>query len=282
MNLQEQCPVCTAQQSKYLFPVKTGKLVKCKNCHLIYYTPQPSPQELEEFYNSEAYRSEFSESPMSGTEFATNRYLQFESALKKYAPQILRQSSRKLLDIGCGTGDFLKVAKQYNWQVSGTEISPIASAKANQFLGEMCVATGDALSLELLSNYYDMVTLYHVIEHLLDPNTLIQKVYQLLKPGGIFFIETPNIAGFGAKLKGHRWSQIKPPEHIIYFQPSSLKYCLQRADFKTNFIFTASPSVIESTQNMPSIKRKIINACYDFFPLINMGALLQSISIKPQ
>jgi 2-polyprenyl-3-methyl-5-hydroxy-6-metoxy-1,4-benzoquinol methylase len=280
MNLQEKCPVCASSNSKYLFQIQQGQLIECDNCHLVYYTPQPSPQELENFYNSEDYRNEFSESLMSGTEFASNRYLQFEKALKKYTPKVLTQSSRKLLDIGCGTGDFLKVAQQHSWQVAGTEISSLASAKANKLLGQSCVIPGDILSLDLPSDYYDVVTLYHVIEHLLQPNDLIQKVYKVLKPGGIFFLETPNIAGFGARLKGKEWSQIKPPEHIIYFKSTSLKFCLQLANFTTNFIFTASPSVIESTQNMSGVKRVIINALYQFFPIINMGALLQSIAIK--
>jgi 2-polyprenyl-3-methyl-5-hydroxy-6-metoxy-1,4-benzoquinol methylase len=280
MNLQEKCPVCTTKNSKYLFPIKTGQLIECSNCHLIYYTPQPLPQELEEFYNSEDYRSKFSESLMSGSEFASNRYLQFEKALKKYTPKVLTQSSRQLLDIGCGTGDFLKVAQQHNWQVTGTEISSLASAKANKLLGQDCVIPGDILSLDLPSNHYDVVTLYHVIEHLLEPNNLIQKVYQVLKPGGVFFLETPNIAGFGARLKGKEWSQIKPPEHIIYFKFNSLRYCLQFANFTNNFIFTSSPLIIESTQNMSNIQRKITNTLYKFLPLINMGALLQSIAIK--
>ncbi|WP_024546856.1 bifunctional 2-polyprenyl-6-hydroxyphenol methylase/3-demethylubiquinol 3-O-methyltransferase UbiG [Picosynechococcus sp. NKBG15041c] len=282
MNFKKQCPVCSAKDAQFLFPVKTGQLIKCSQCHLIYFTPRPSLQQLEEFYNSEDYRNEFSESLMSGTEFATNRYLHFEKALKKYIPKILNQPSRKLLDIGCGTGDFLKAAQDHNWQVSGTEISSLASTKANQKLGKDCIISGEILSLNLPYNHYDVITLYHVIEHLINPNLLIQKAYQLLKPGGIFFIETPNIAGFGAKIKGKEWSQIKPPEHITYFQPNSLRYCLQLADFKTNFIFTASPSIIESTKDMSPIKRKITNAFYQFFPLINMGALLQSISIKTQ
>lgn len=279
MNLQEQCPVCTIKQFKYLFSVKIGQLVKCNNCHLIYYTPQPSLRELEEFYNSETYRSEFSESLMSGPEFATNRYLQFEKSLKKYVPQILTQSSRKLLDIGCGTGHFLKVAEQHSWEVEGIEISSKAAQDASKKIhGEIFV--GDLLSIDFSTHNYDVITLYHVIEHLLDPICFLRRIKELLKPNGILFLETPNINSIGFKLTQEKWSHLIPPEHIIYFQPDSLSFALKKTDFTSNYIYTISPQIIESLQKYPHIVQNLGKLIYKGSCIFNMGPTLQAIAMS--
>lgn len=279
MNLQEKCPVCASSNSKYLFQIQQGQLIECDNCHLFYYTPQPSAQELENFYNSEDYRNEFSESLMSGTEFASNRYLQFEKALKKYTPKVLTQSSRNLLDIGCGTGDFLQIANQNGWQVSGTEISTKAVQEISKKTS-FSIFSGDILSLDLPQKNYDVITLYHVIEHLIAPNEFLKRIRELLKPGGLFFLETPNIGGIGFKIKRKAWSHLIPPEHIIYFNPSSLKFTLKKVGFEDIKTLTISPQIIESLQAFPPIIQTVGKSVYDFSCLLDMGPTLQAIAFR--
>lgn len=280
MKQKSECPVCHGFNSKYLFSVKKGQLISCQTCDLVYYTPRPSVQELELFYASEDYRSEFAQSLMSGEAFARQRYSQFEQSLNKYQSNFLRHSSRRLLDIGCGTGDFLRVAKENGWHISGIEISAQATRTANQMLEGEYVQSGDLFTLNLTEESYDVITIYHVIEHLIDPVEMLQEIFRLLQPKGIVFIETPNIGGVGAKFKKEHWSQIKPPEHISYFQPSSLKYALNKAGFSNNHIFTCSPVIIESITNMPIIKQQLTALMYKVAPLLNLGATLQGIGIK--
>lgn len=252
--------------------------MECNNCHLIYYTPQPTPQELEEFYSSETYRSEFAEGLMSGSEFATNRYLQFEKALKKYAPQILNQSSRKLLDIGCGTGDFLKVAQQNHWQVSGTEISSKAAQLASKNIDAQ-IYGGDIAGINFHGQKYDVVTAYHVIEHLPDPVTFLMQAKKLLKPNGILFLETPNISGIGFKVTKAKWSHIIPPEHIIYFQPKSLSFTLKKANFSHHYTYTISPQIIGSLQKYPQFIQSLGRLIYRSTCILNVGPTLQAIAM---
>lgn len=279
MLSKEKCPVCNNENSKYLFSVKAGSLIQCINCHLIYYTPQPSIKELEEFYNSESYRREFSESLMSGTEFAFNRYSQFEQVIRKYRPSTLDKTERKLLDIGCGTGDFLAVAESQHWQVTGIEISPKAAQHAQiKIKGNILI--GDLLSLDLPDNTYDSITLYHVIEHLIDPITFLNRIYQLLKPNGILFVETPNIGGIGFKLAGKNWSHLIPPEHIIYFNPSSLRFALKETHFENIQTLTTLPQIIESLHKVSPLLQSLGRSIYQLSCSLGIGPTLQAIATK--
>ena len=276
---QNSCPVCQATEAKYLFPAGNGELMQCQTCKLTYFTPRPTPEELSQFYNSASYREEFQNSIMAGEDFAKARYKQLKDIIKRYAPSVLTDSHRHFLDIGCGTGDLLSVAASDGWDITGTEISPLVVQNVTTNLKNK-ILVGDIFSLDLPQNYYDVITIYHVIEHLLSPVDTLVKMKELLSPNGIVFIETPNIGGLGAKLKGKNWSQIFPPEHITYFNPSSLKYALKQSNFSDFVVFTASPILVESVSAMPWLFQGMGKSIYNIAPLLNLGAALQSVASK--
>lgn len=238
----------------------------------------PTQEELSDFYNN-GYHDSFSQSTMAGDAFAESRYQSLECLLATHSPLLVTQLERSLLDVGCGTGDFLQVAERAGWTIAGTEIAQGAVERAAMKLGS-CVLEGDILSLELPTASYDLVTSYHVIEHLINPVEKLRRCYQLLTPRGALFIETPNIGSVGARIRGARWSQIMPPEHIVYFSTSSLGYALRKAGFDRVVILTSSPQVIESTQGLPEAAKKVVNVLYSLAPKIGMGAALQAIAFK--
>jgi 2-polyprenyl-3-methyl-5-hydroxy-6-metoxy-1,4-benzoquinol methylase len=277
--LTEECPVCYSFNNHNLYHLDRGQLVSCDRCQTIFYTPRPTPEELASFYNTHEYRECYENSAMTGYNFATIRYQQLSKIVDRHYSDLLAKQDKHLLDIGCGEGDLLSVAKSNGWQITGTEISPEATAKANQLLPNR-VLTGELINLTLPNNSYDLITIYHVIEHLLDPIPTIAKIQELLKPGGIAFIETPNIASLGAKIKGKNWSHIIPPEHITYFQPCSLKYALQEAGFDKFKIFTNAPYLVESIDNWSQPFKSIARTAYSIAPALGLGAALQAIAIK--
>jgi 2-polyprenyl-3-methyl-5-hydroxy-6-metoxy-1,4-benzoquinol methylase len=146
---------------------KKGQLLTCKNCNLVFYSPRAKSEELEEFYNSQDYRDYYQNSLMTGQDFSQKRYQQLHRLINNYNPKLFSGSPKHLLDIGCGSENFLSVANQNGWEVTGSESSSIAVQKANQMIGNK-VLTGDILSLDLPENFYDLITIYHVIEHLID------------------------------------------------------------------------------------------------------------------
>lgn len=134
-----------------------------------------------------------------------------------------------LLDVGCGNGNFLKVAAEASWKAVGVDFDPMAvvSAKKNGFdatLGDLSVYDGS-------HEVFDVITLNHVIEHLHDPIEAINHAYRLLKPGGMLFMEFPNIESYGHLIYGEHWRGLEPPRHLILMTWSLMTKKLYEAGF---------------------------------------------------
>lgn len=272
------CPICHHEKHESLHRVAHGDLMSCGKCQVVFFTPMPTAKELETFYNN-GYHDNFSKSTMAGSSFAKNRYIALEELLKAHLPSFVDVPNKSLLDIGCGTGNFLEVAQQAGWRISGTELGQDAVERATQRLGD-CIFQGDISALDLPSDSYDLITSYHVVEHLLDPVKKLQHCYRLLSSKGALFVETPNISSIGARIRGAKWSHIIPPEHIVYFSPSSLRFALHEAGFEKVLILTSAPQTVESIQKWPDFLKEVAIALYNFAPKIGMGAALQAIAFK--
>ncbi|NUN65849.1 class I SAM-dependent methyltransferase [Pseudanabaena biceps] len=274
-----ECPVCKKTQHKNLYSLDKGRLIKCQNCHLAFYIPRPTAEELSDFYNQQSYRNDYEQSVMSSHDFTENRYLELKKIIATYQPNLLKQSNKTFLDIGCGLGDLLSLAIADGWQVTGTEISPIATEQSDINIRDR-ILIGDILSLDFPESSFDLITIYHVIEHLIDPMHTLIKMRKLLKPDGVLFVETPNMGSLGAKIKGKEWSHIIPPEHITYFDLSSLDYAIRHSGFNNCNVFTSSPQVIKSIENWSNPYKSIAEFIYKLMPILGLGATLQSIAIK--
>lgn len=131
---------------------------------------------------------------------------------------------QRLLDVGCGNGDFLVNAKEAGWMVTGLEPDAKAAKAAQERGLDIVVGVIDALAEQ--SSVYDVITLSHVIEHVHEPRQLLQSVHRLLKPGGVVYIDTPNINSLGAELFKKNWRGIETPRHLVLFTQSSLEALL--------------------------------------------------------
>lgn len=138
---------------------------------------------------------------------------------------------QRLLDIGCGNGSFLASAREAGWQVSGVEPDSKAADAARQRGVDVTVGTVNLLAGE--SDCFDAITLSHVIEHVHEPTQLLQAVQRLLKPGGLVYIDTPNIQSHGAALFGKNWRGIETPRHLVLFNPASLAGLLTSIGFSS-------------------------------------------------
>lgn len=277
--LNNLCPICQTKAHKPLYILEEGKLSQCQRCRLIFYLPRPTPESLEQYYNASSYSEDYRASSMAGYKFASHRYQQFEKAFGQYAPTLLLANSQVLLDIGCGEGDFLSIAESKGWKVEGIELSRTSAQQAREKInGEVYV--GEITTLDLPKAKYDLITSYHVIEHLIDPIVMLQQIYELLRPGGAVLIETPNIGSLGARIRGRKWSHIIPPEHINYFDQNTLLSSLKRAGFKSIYIYTITPHTIHSISNFPSGIKQLARGLYRIAPYFNLGASLQAIAVR--
>jgi 2-polyprenyl-3-methyl-5-hydroxy-6-metoxy-1,4-benzoquinol methylase len=135
-----------------------------------------------------------------------------------------------LLDVGCATGGFLHEAalNAPEWELRGVELSPDAANTARTEFG-LDVVQGDVFSTSLCGGEYGMVTMWHILEHTNSPLETLERISTLLAPNGWLFIELPNWNSLGRLVRGSRWSQLKPPEHINFFTPASLRRAVEQA-----------------------------------------------------
>jgi SAM-dependent methyltransferase len=133
----------------------------------------------------------------------------------------------RLLDVGCATGRFIRQMQEIGWQVAGIEVDPEAASKARQVTPR--IFEGDAMAADFAPGSFDVVTAFHVIEHLPEPVATLRRMLEWLAPGGLAIVEVPNVAGVGGRLFGRYWSGLDFPRHLIHFSPRTMRAMVDRA-----------------------------------------------------
>ncbi|EMI61528.1 methionine biosynthesis protein MetW-like protein [Leptospira noguchii serovar Autumnalis str. ZUN142] len=231
-TINETCPCCQKKDWKFLYN-STFKdynipIYLCSNCGLQTQYPRPEPSELytEEYYSGNA---NFSYRDERQTE-KFDRYV-WKARIKniqKFKP------NGEFLDVGCSFGGFLNCAKEAGFQVTGVEISSY-SAEVAKSRG-LKVYTGEFLDVDLPENFFDVITLVEVIEHLSDPKKVFEKLSRILKPGGLLLIQTANFEGWQAINAGADYHYYLPG-HFYYYSESNLKKILDRFGFRDSITY---------------------------------------------
>lgn len=178
--------------------------------------PKPSLERLPSYYESEDY---ISHTDGKRSLFERMYHIIKNIALKNKVKLINAKSSKgKLLDIGAGTGDFLVVAKNDGWDTTGIE----PSKKAKTIAIKKGVAFADNLS-DLNDHSFDVITMWHVLEHVPNLDQYILELKRLLKPAGTILIAVPNFKSFDAGYYGRFWAAYDVPRHIWHFSKTSIK-----------------------------------------------------------
>jgi SAM-dependent methyltransferase len=136
---------------------------------------------------------------------------------------------KSVLDIGCGNGGWLDVARAAGWQVAGVEPDPVSRKRA--LVRGIEVRESVAAWLDDQKRF-DYITINHVIEHVHDPARLLRQSYALLRPGGGIYIDTPHIDAIGHKVFGKDWLALDPPRHLVLLNRGSLADAVSRAGFE--------------------------------------------------
>ena len=134
----------------------------------------------------------------------------------------------RLLDVGCGNGEFLQVMKRLGWEVEGLEPDPIAVETARRMYG-LKVECGDLSRFSDADESYDVVTLSHVLEHVPDPIEMLKRCWERVKSGGRLVVVTPNFESLGSRWFGASWFALEPPRHLYLFTKLSLWHCARKA-----------------------------------------------------
>jgi len=183
---------------------------------MLHTSPQPEQAELSKYYESENYISHTDEGK-GLMAFLYHGVKKYSLALKLRLITSLNKGPGSLLDIGAGTGAFLKLAKEHGWNAQGVEPNENARLLAAQ----------KELNLnqtieELSGNTFDVITLWHVLEHLPDLESTIAKIESLVEPGGILIIAVPNYKSFDARHYKEYWAAYDVPRHLWHFSKKSM------------------------------------------------------------
>lgn len=200
---------------------KHHAIVKCAQCGLVFANPRNNGQEVLERY-------EKVEDPLYFEE-RQGRVITFEKHLRPLHQLVGPPEGRKLLDIGAHIGIFVEIANRAGWQATGIEPSHWSVEVARQLGTELL--EGTLATSNLPQNYFDVVTLWDVIEHLPDPMEEMNQVFRVLKPGGWVVIHTMNVESLFAKLMGANWPWFMEM-HLYYFSEKTLCQLLQSANFE--------------------------------------------------
>lgn len=195
---------------------ETFELLYDQDLDMLITHPQPSFEKLPSYYESVNYISH-----TDGNKSLFEKMYQFVKtiALKNKLKLINSESQkRSVLDIGAGVGDFLSVCKNNGWQTTGIEPSEkaktIAKSKGVSFVEK---------SAELENNSFDVITMWHVLEHVPDLENQILELKRLLKPNGTIFIAVPNFKSFDAKYYKEYWAAFDVPIHLWHFSKTSIQ-----------------------------------------------------------
>jgi 2-polyprenyl-3-methyl-5-hydroxy-6-metoxy-1,4-benzoquinol methylase len=191
------------------------QVVRCLGCGLVYVSPRLDADALHRHYNSgESSRIEY--------------YLDVEAADRRSFAEVLDRAEQvvpggDLLDIGPNVGTCLVVARERGWKVHGVEINAEAARYCRETRG-LDVITGTLEPETYPPGRFDVVLMGDVIEHVPSPTHLMRTVARILRPGGAVLVSTPDISGWAARVL-----QVKPVEHIHYFDAKTMERLLRRA-----------------------------------------------------
>jgi len=215
---KEEVPKQTIIKLKDHF-LSQEEFVLYKNEEFGFLETHPQPLEnLAKYYESKDY--------ISHTDSQKTRFEEIYQFVKnyniryKFAKLKNKKSSAKLLDYGCGTGDFLLYAKNKNLNVFGIEPNECALKITRKKIGENNASNR---SIRELNEKFDFITLWHVLEHIPDLYEFIEQLKSKLNPGGKIFIAVPNYRSFDAKFYKEFWAAYDVPRHLWHFSPDNLR-----------------------------------------------------------
>lgn len=221
------CPVCFLNRIN-IYLIKNGYFLRqCCECGFIFVWPLP--QDTENLYTKEYFYKDSKTKCVSGyTDYEKDK-ASMKDVFYKYLIDLEKfTKGRKIFDVGAATGYFLDLAKTRGWQTGGNELSSHATGIARN-KGHNVFA-GDLTKMDMYENY-DVITMWDVLEHVKNPQKNLISANKILSSEGILAINTVDRKSLWARFWGKKWSMIVPPEHLYYFDSSSLTTLLKRAGF---------------------------------------------------
>ncbi len=231
MILYDACPCCGQKNiasvlsaEDYTVSHERFEIWECSDCTIRFTQRVPGLNEIGSYYQSENYISHSDTS--KGLINKLYHKVRNRTLIKKrnMIKKVTGKYAGSILDVGCGTGAFLNTMQQFGWQVTGLEPDENARKKAKE-LYNLDLESAEKL-FSLPGDSYDAITMWHVLEHVHELHSYINKLRELLKPGGKLFIAVPNYISYDAKVYKEFWAAYDVPRHLYHFSPTSMRALL--------------------------------------------------------
>jgi len=226
-----KCPLCTSESlasKEYHF--SPYRVVQCASCGLWYLNPRLSEENMLAQYASDTY--------FSGSDGVNEGYSDYASQEKALRPTFRRflaylnkqgMCGGDLLEVGCGYGYLLSEAAPYFDKRYATDFSQGAIEQAQHHADRVYCGGVDAIPD---GDMFDCIISVEVIEHIYEPCAFLESLYGRLKPGGSLILATPDMGSFWRRWMGHKWPSFKLPEHVTYYDASTLTTLYRKVGFE--------------------------------------------------
>jgi 2-polyprenyl-3-methyl-5-hydroxy-6-metoxy-1,4-benzoquinol methylase len=224
--MSTKCPFCESENTKsylklkdYFLSQEDFEIVACDDCKLLFTTPRPDKSVIGKYYKSEDYLSH-NEHKKGLVPWIYNQVKKV-NIRNKYRIACGDRTKPHILDFGCGVGDFLHYAQQKGCEITGCDLSEDARKFASEKLGKTIVTPEEIFTLP--HSTFDVITMWHVLEHIDDLHFQTEQLHRLLKDSGRLVIAVPNYMSYDAQYYKDKWAAYDVPRHLNHFHKESLQ-----------------------------------------------------------
>jgi len=252
--------ICTRDNERFA-------LNQCDNCALVTTYPMPSEKMLQQHYDRDYWQSGQLKNSTSLDTLYRLRMAPIVSTIRKYTTH-----DSKILDWGCGDGSFIRLLRNFGLHCFGIDAY-------KKDLNDPCILNATIQNTDFPDEYFDIITCFHVLEHLADPLTSVKHALMLLKTGGLIIIEVPNLDSVGFQIFKRRWQPLEIPTHLNHFTPVTLQKVFEAAGViqivKTEFFsHRISPSALVLSAFASLAPRRTRKKYKSRYPLLLLGLYL--------
>lgn len=234
------CPTCGSGDASHELDKDHLQLVRCAACDLVYTSPTFDEAHYREVYASQEYQDIVRDLGINSHQYRVQRF--GEERIRLMSPH-LTTAAPCYLDVGCSTGFVVEAARDAGWQAIGIDLNPSAiEFGRTRGLDLRAVALEDG---GFAPASFDAISLFDVLEHLLDPLRTLRACARLLRPGGIIFLYVPNYDSASRLLMGKDAHFIWPTHHLNYYTPATIGDLMAREGFETAYLATEGLDVVD-------------------------------------
>jgi SAM-dependent methyltransferase len=218
------CPICESSEfdlklesRDYFLTQETFRVVTCSNCSLSFTNPRPTKSELGKYYQSDQYISHSNKAnSITNVLYKLVRNFTLWQKFNMLSKSLQNRSQIDHLDYGCGTGHFIEYTTKKGWKSIGYEPDSRANNQSNSLI------INDISQISSLESF-DVITLFHVLEHVYDLNETLELLISKLRPNGVLLLALPNLESYDAKHYNQHWAGYDLPRHLYHFNQTSVQ-----------------------------------------------------------